>query len=128
MSKGFRKLFGQLKEWWHYPAINWGDTLVPNEGGMSPFQMECEKRIALCLAERNLYLSNRTVRQTDDGSMITADIDSLGAQLWIYVDQTDIKTDRKSLCLEWQDYDTPEDHYQAVVSFLRNCPIIENQQ
>jgi hypothetical protein len=55
--------------------------------------------------------------------IIVAEVPALDAQLWIYVDQTDVFTPTKRFSLEEWDAKTPEEHIDRVVEHIRELPV-----
>lgn len=117
----------------------WAGLTDPGADGFTPFQQECEQRLSRVVASRGLSLLNRrleadplepyqapsrTSEGRNPGCMIVAEIAELGAKVWLSGDQTDISAPSKQLRLERWDTKTPEQHYEAVVSFVRSLPLV----
>ena len=111
------------REWRSEHAAAWSAVNSPAPHGLSLFQRECERQIEEALSRRGLGLRNR-VAHTKGEAYITASVPELGAELWIYLDQTEIRCPAEALNLEAWDTKTPEEHYERVVGFLESQPLV----
>ena len=142
MLSRVRRWFHDVRSWNAEHRAAWATCTDPGADGFTPLQRECERRLAEVLASRGLLLLNRRIEadplgpyqapsstgeaQTP-GCMVVAEITELGATVWLYRDQTDIRTSSKELRLEEWDTKTPEQHYDAVVAFVGSLPLVSGE-
>ena len=118
MLKRIRDFFANSRKWWNEHEASWEPARTIGPDGVSPFQVECEKTIKASLSSHGLELKNGRVESLGGEPMIIAEVPELEAKIWIYKNQTDIKTSSDSLCLEELDSKTTEEHLQKVREFI----------
>src|SRR5262245_16938288 len=125
--KSLRFLLRRLGRWSSEHRDAWSVARASGPDGLTAFQVECELRLSSALAARGLSLEQRQIEPfrwpgEEPELMVVACVPNLSAEVWIYADQTEIKTPGATLRLEAWDTKTPEEHYARVEAFVASLP------
>ena len=120
----FHKIFTWYKESknWHVEhEAAWKKAFEKNSAGFNIFQLEIESRIRAILNKSNYRLINRKTERTynvESEWIITAKIDKLDLDVWIYDNQADISGEKTEFRLEEWDVKTPDEYYEKIEKYL----------
>ena len=125
MLERIRHFIRSQRDWHASHKKAWASRSTPGPDGLTLFQSECERVIVKALASRGLALSDRQI-DPESKEFVTAAVPEIGVALWIYSDQTEIRSPGESLNLEAWDTKNPEEHYDRVADFVARLPLTRN--
>jgi hypothetical protein len=117
-------MLARLTRWWHEQRqwhadhrAAWATARATLPDGLTTFQNTAEALIVGALRDANLALRNRNVARGSVGTYVEAHIPELGATVWIYENEVEIRTRSDRFHPEEWDAKTPDEYFALLRSY-----------
>ena len=122
MLKRLTKWFTESRQWAQEHAEAWAGWTEPTDNNLSRFQVECESAISKTLVEVGASFSERIITPLESGdSELKMTLGKTSFVIWLYSDSiSSIGYKDEEFWFEYEDFRTPKELIEAVVSRVRN--------